>query len=91
MRKQEQGGSSRPHNKKNGVKAHPLGRARRDTRAQLKRLYINRKRGKKMTDENKQAVEKLRRLVNTNFKDNSIKLELSYKPKTETSLLTVNK
>lgn len=44
-----------------------------------------------MTDENKKAVEKLRRLLNTNFKDNSIKLELSYKPKTETSLLTVNK
>ena len=60
------------------------------TRTDL-RLYINRKRGKKMTDENKKAVEKLRRLLNTNFKDNSIKLELSYKPKTETSLLTVNK
>ena len=39
----------------------------------------------------KQAVERLRRLVNTNFKENSIKLELSYTPKTHTSLLTVNK
>lgn len=47
-----------------------------------------------MADEEKkrkQAADKLRRLVNTNFKENSIKLELSYKPKTETSLLTVNK
>lgn len=47
-----------------------------------------------MADEEKkrkQAADKLRRLVNTNFKENSIKLKLSYKPKTETSLLTVNK
>lgn len=130
------------------VKAHLLGRARHDTRAQLKRLYIKRKRGDNMTayeanivrhmredkerysrqlrnesgkqqpnekvvvflkkhiefldeaiksyeekeeEKRKQAADKLRRLVNTNFKENSIKLELSYKPKTETSLLTVNK
>lgn len=31
------------------VKAHLLGRARHDTRAQLKRLYIKRKRGDNMT------------------------------------------
>lgn len=39
----------------------------------------------------KEAVEKLRRLLNTNFKDNTIKLELGYKSKTEESLLTVKR
>lgn len=32
---------------------------------------------------NKEAVARLRRLMNTNFKDNSVNVELSYKTKTE--------
>lgn len=41
----------------------------------------------------KQAVEneKLRRLVNKNFKSNSVSIEISYTSKAATSLLTVNK
>lgn len=47
-----------------------------------------------MPPDRKEAVEKLRRLVNSNFKENEIKISLSYKDclsKTDTSLLTVNK
>lgn len=47
-----------------------------------------------MPPDRKEAVEKLRRLVNSNFKENEIKINLDYKDylsKTDTSLLTVNK
>lgn len=39
----------------------------------------------------KQAAERLRRLVNKNFKSNSTNIEISYTSKAATSLLTVNK
>jgi hypothetical protein len=61
------------------------------TDADGKKEYFYTARSGKRDKSTKEAVERLRRLVNTNFKENSIKLELSYKPKTETSLLTVNK
>lgn len=47
-----------------------------------------------MPPDRKEAVEKLRRLVNSDFKENEIKINLDYKDylsKTDTSLLTVNK
>ena len=45
-----------------------------------------------MADENKKAVEKLRRLLNTNFNDDeSSQIELTYSSNTDESLLTVNK
>lgn len=49
---------------------------------------------RKMPPDRKEAVEKLRRLVNSDFKENEIKINLDYKDylsKTDTSLLTVNK
>lgn len=36
-----------------------------------------------MADKNKEAVEKLRRLLNTNFKKGTVKLKITYKEKKE--------
>lgn len=47
-----------------------------------------------MRPDRKEAIEKLRQLVNRNFKENEIKISLSYKDclsKMDISLLTVNK
>lgn len=55
---------------------------RTDANEEKEYFYTSRG-GNKNKDKNKEAVARLRRLMNTNFKDNSVNVELSYKTKTE--------
>lgn len=57
---------------------------RKDADGTLEKFYTARR-------NKKQAAENLRRLVNTNFENDSVNVEISYTSNTDTSLLTVNK
>lgn len=56
-----------------------------------KKEYFYTARSGKRDKSTKEAIARLRRLVNKNFKSNSVNIEISYTSKAATSLLTVNK